>query len=216
MKKRPIPQKKNTDGEWIKPEPFLPAVTKWNEYKRGTDSNAYKGNPYASMPDYPIKKLTKRTDDDGRVIIAKPNVINDPIRHGHYNSTIGHTINEYPAYMETGYDLERHKDYEADKKWQAKYKDTQYFKSMSYGPSELTQKPFVDADVLAYVAPGPPKKTWKYQSTVKHTDPFIPSNPHKRGQTEGTFDTFKRLIPDPKAIHKAVRQPPVENKKDSF
>merc|ERR1712157_224212 len=101
MKKRPIPQKKNADGEWIKPEPFLPAVTKWNEYTRDNQPG-FKGNPYKSMPDYPIKKTVKRVDDDGRVIIAKPNVINDPIRHGHYNSTIGHTLNAYPAYMETG------------------------------------------------------------------------------------------------------------------
>ena len=211
MKQRPNPQKKNADGEWIKPEPFLPAVTKWNEYDRG--GKTYKGNPYPSFEANPQIQKVKNVDENGRVIISKPNVLNEPIRHGHYNSTIGHTITPYPDYMPTGYDEERHKDYEADKKWQAKYKDTQHFKSMNFGPKQLTAH---DTDVLNPVPPGPPKKVWKYKSSFTPTDPFIPSRPMKRGQTEGTFDKFKRLMHDPKAIHKAVRQPPVENAKDSF
>ena len=141
------------------------------------------------MPTYPLKKLVKRVDDDGKVIIAPPNVINDPIRHGHYNSTIGHTINAFPEYKETGYDQERHKEYENNKKWHEKYKDIGYFKSMSAGPYALNE----DKNVFAPKPLGPPKKVWKYKSTFQPQDPFVPSNPNKSGKIEGTFDQFKRL-----------------------
>ena len=214
LKHKPIPQKKNSDNEWIKPEPFLPAVTKFNEYKRIDDhAMIYKGNPYKNMPDYPIKKIVKRVDADDKVIIGPSNVITEPVRHGHYNSTYGHTINKYPDYsMGQGYDNERHKDFEADKKWQAKYKETQFFKSMSYGPCDLNRDMDLYGDRPKL---GPEKKVWKYKQALSHLNPFTPSNPHKSGKL-GTFDDFKRLIPDPKAIHKATRRPEVENRKDSF
>ena len=62
---------------------------------------------------------------------------------------------------------------------------------------------------------GPEKKVWDYQEKVKHENPWRPSNPHKKGKL-GTLTPFERLIPDPTAIHKAVRQEKDPNKKDSF
>lgn len=214
LKAKPIPQKKDNDGVWIKPEPFLPSVTKWNQYVSLDDKKVTLGNPYKSMGDYHIKKLMKNVDANDRVITAPPNVITEPTRGGHYNSTYAHTINKFPEYKGDGYDLERHKDHDAKKKWNALYKekDSGYFKSMSAGPYALNHDKKIYGDRPEI---GPEKKVWVYKQKLVHDEAFRPSNPYRKGKL-GTFDKFERLIPDPNAIPRPTRKDRDPNAKDSF
>lgn len=201
------------DGIPIKPEPFVPAVTKWNEYKDASQTHRL-GVPYGNKPDAPIKKIVCKKDSDGRVTIGPPNMLHYPLRPGHYNSTIGHTINAFPKHSTEPYDVNRHNEYIKQKKWQDFYRNERggNFRSMSAGPYTLNK----DQAVFGNRPPlGKTKKVWKYKG-VKHDDNFVPSNPNKSGKIEGTFDKFTRLIPNPAGIHKAKYRPVEPRTKDAF
>lgn len=206
------PFEKDAEGNPIKPTPFVPAVTKWNEYEG--EKGIRLGNPYASKADNPHQQTKCYKSDEGGVTIGLLNVKAHPIRDGHYNSTYGHTINPYPKYMPDNYDIGRHQEYLKEQKWVNFYKESGKgtFNSMSAGPFTINE------DKKIYGERPPLDKRnrdgIKYKG-IAHTDPFIPNNPNKRGKL-GTIGPFERLIPDPTAIHKAKRKPVVENKIDPF
>ena len=128
----------NKEGEVVKIEPFLNGITtKWMEYKSPGDKFIRLGNPYESMPDHPIPvKKNYKDEESGKVSIGPPNILVPCIRHGHYNSTIQHTINPFPKHTADVYDAGRHDEYKERKKWQDHYKESGkgYFKSMNAGP----------------------------------------------------------------------------------
>lgn len=182
-------------------------------YKDPEDKIQRLGVPYGNQPDYPIKKTVCLKDADGNVRTRPPQMLHHPLRGGHYNSTYGHTINKFPKYEPDVYDIGRHAEYVERKKWTDYWKEKGYgyFRSMNAGPYVLNK----DKNVYGNRPPlGPTKKAWKYKG-VQHENNWRPNNPNKKGKM-GTLDVFKRLIPDPSAIHKAVRKPEDPNKKDAF
>lgn len=213
MKNKITKFKYDKDGNIIKPEPFYPAKTKWAEYKSPEDKQRRFGVPYENKADCPIKITKCRKDQDGRVNVDPPNILQFPLRGGSYNSTFGHTINKFPKYTAEPYDIGRHAEYVKEKKWQECYKakDSGYFRSMSAGPYKLNK----DKTVYGNRPPlGPAKSKWKYNG-LKHEDAWRPSNPNKFGKN-GTFDKFMRIIPNPAAIHKSKRVDRDPNRKESF
>jgi len=213
LKSKQVSIKKDAEGNPVKPDPFLPAVTKWNYYKDMETRVERLGSPYESKPDYPNKKTECMKDSEGNVRIGPPNMLHHPLRGGHYNSCTGHTINKYPEYIAETYDAGRHDDYLKGQVWNKLYNEggKGYFKSMSNGPNPIC----VDKSIFGNApALGPSKNVWNYNG-VKHENQWRPSNPHKSGKL-GTLDKFQRLIPDPTAIHKATRKDADPNKKDSF
>ena len=66
-----------------------------------------KRTAYEHLKEYDFKKRKSRRDENGKVIIGKPNVLTNPSRKGRFNSTIGHTLSDFPEYMSDPYNAAR-------------------------------------------------------------------------------------------------------------
>lgn len=105
--------KKGKEAESEERKPFYPAVNKWNTYqaKEGGGQRLGAPFPYVEHKEHAIKKPLPKDDkgnfslNRGRqfVDVMKPNPQATALHPGHYNSTVGHTINKFPEYKPQGY-----------------------------------------------------------------------------------------------------------------
>lgn len=68
------------------------------------------------------------------MIIKQRNMQSEPVRHGRFNSTIGHTINPYPGYKPEKRHLSKKKKTVERRKWNQHYNEKMNgpFKSMAH------------------------------------------------------------------------------------
>ena len=151
--------KKKGDDNGDKLPPFLPAVTKWARHKDVKDQHGKKmnrfANPYPHIDGLPRKKKRKIKDEEGKVIIKSRNIQSEPIRHGKYNSTTGHTINKYPEYMDEKQHSIKKKNKAKRDKWNKYYTVDRngHFKAMYHPKATIN----TSRQVFGYDDPQPTK-----------------------------------------------------------
>lgn len=137
------------------------------------------------------------------MVITKPrNIQSQALHPGHYNSTIGHTINPFPEYFVQGYGKLQKNEYVDRQKWNKFYDEKRggkKFKSTCY------PKAVINPDNQFYGLPdeynrslsnAKMSKASGKQSTSNQSEkkPFKPSNPMKSGE-QGYITNFIRLEP---------------------
>lgn len=99
-----IAKKKGEEG----PKPFYPSVNKWNKYQGeepGGKQFIRLGAPFPYLNhEHHTREPAKIVKGiDGKIITKSRNIQSTAFHPGHYSSTIGHTINPFPKYIDQGY-----------------------------------------------------------------------------------------------------------------
>ena len=61
--------------------------------------------PYVHVKEYDFIKKKSKRDENGKVIIEPSNILTNPSKVGHFNSTVGHTFGANPKFLKDPYDL---------------------------------------------------------------------------------------------------------------
>lgn len=123
---------------------------------------------------------------------------------GHFNSTIGHTINKFPEYKEQGYGGVQKNEFNERKKWNqyiSEKRNGKHFKSTCHPKAVITPDSvfFKVPEALntsATSARSVPRGKKEPVPGESDRKPFKPSNPMKAGE-EGYISKFMRLEPKP-------------------
>lgn len=154
---------------------------------------------YKHMPEFHVTKKNYR-GPDGKVVIPNRNIMTNPPKSGHGDTTIGHLLSKGYKHLAEPYN--RPKELAAKEREEHKKKLQEApFRTVSHGNNLFvsTKKTFgKDEQALEPGKPKPPKTLPKL-----HEMPFKPSNPPKVGYNK-TLDKFPEYKPDP--IRVAVRQ----------
>lgn len=157
----------------------------------GTKTDPFKA-VFEHMTEHHEKKKNYR-GADGRVAIQPRNIVTNPAKAGHGDSTVGHLLNSGHKHMADPYNRQR--ELEIKEKEAAKKKlQEQPFRSVSHGGENFvnSKKTFGrDDKVLA----GSVQKPSTSPSKV-HEAPFRPSNPAKTGYNK-TINKFPEYKEDP-------------------
>jgi len=164
----------------------------------GTKSDPFKA-PFKHMTDHVATKKTYR-GPDGKVVIQPRNIVTNPSKEGHGDSTVGHLLSKGYKHLPDPYN--RPKELEAKERQENKKKLQEApFRSVSHGGQQFStvkQTFGKDNKVLELAKPraqSPPSKL--------HEAPFKPSNPSRQGYNK-TINKFPEYKPDPIKI--AVRK----------
>lgn len=144
--------------------------------------------------------------DPGRLVVdTMPRNIQAAALHpGHFNSTVGHTINKFPEYKVQGYGGVQKNEFNERKKWNqyiAEKRNGKHFKSTCHpkaviNPDNQFYKLPDALNTSAASATSVPRGKKEPVPGESERKPFKPSNPMKAGE-EGYISRFMRLEPKP-------------------
>jgi len=162
-----------------------------------------KSDPFKALYEHKTEhhNVTKNyRGPDGKVVVPPRNIVTNPGKSGHGDSTVGHLLGKTYAHKPDPYN--RAKELAAKEREEDKKKlQEQPFRSVSHGNENFTtsKKTFGKDDKVLKPAPlkasTPPGKL--------HENEFKPSNPSKQGYNK-TINKFPEYKPDPIKI--AVRK----------
>ena len=144
------------------------------------------------------------------------------VHPGHYNSTIGHTINIFPEYKPQGYGLLAKNDFNDRQRWNKYFEDAKGGKHFKY---TCFPRRVINTDRQVYEVPS---KLLNTSSTANSTGiraksaaeeerkPFKPSNPMKAGEN-GYIGQFMRLQPKNAPVYPTrKRKDPTKEERPNF
>lgn len=162
-----------------------------------------KSDPFKAIYEHKTEHVTTTKNyrgPDGKVVIPPRNIVTNPPKEGHGDSTIGHLLSKGYTHKPDPYN--RAKELAAKEREEHKKKlQEQPFRSVSHGGEHFTnsRKTFgKDDKVLKPALPKPKTPPGKV-----HENEFKPSNPAKQGYNK-TINKFPEYKPDPLRI--AVRK----------
>jgi len=175
-------------------------ITHETEFK---PSDGSKTDPYKSLFEHKAEFAEKKKNyrgPDGKVVIPNRNIMTNPPKSGHGDSTIGHLLSKGYAHKPDPYN--RPQELLAKEREEHKKKlQENPFRTVSHGNNLFVNAKKTFGKDEQVLEPGKPKQ--RRTLPKLHENPFKPSNPPKRGFNK-TISKFPEYKPDP--IKVAVRQ----------
>jgi hypothetical protein len=177
-------------------------------------ANGPKSDPYNAlykhMADFTEKKKNFK-GPDGRVIVPPRNIVTNPPKTGHGDSTVGHLLNKHYPHQADPYDRKRELEFKERQAAKKKLQEAP-FKSVCHGDKNFAtfkQQFGKDEKVL-----GPGKPRAQTPPAKLHEAAFRPANPARQGYNK-TINKFPEYKPDPIRMAKRVIEDP-SKKKDPY
>jgi len=166
-------------------------------------ANGTKSDPFTALYPHKTEHITTTKNHrgpDGKVVIQPRNIVTNPPKEGHGDSTIGHLLGETYPHKPDPY--HRAKELAAKEREEHKKKLQEApFRSVSHGGEAfISSKKTFGKDDKVLKLPQPKAQT---PPGKLHETAFKPSNPSKQGYNK-TINKFPEYKPDPLRI--AVRK----------